>query len=144
KGFRIDVAPSFSVSTLRAQDKPLPLQDPFGVALAFDGTIPLTGTLAGRLRFGVGAYLLPTSVIHLVAHPGDEPFYPYYDNRTQRLVIIPAIAMRITKVLALGLGLNALAGVSGPAAVLPGASGAPESRIDIEATMVGAVHAGAR
>jgi hypothetical protein len=144
QGFRLDVAPTFAVSSLRAQDRLLPLADPFGVALAFDATVPLTGMLADRIRFGFGAYLLPTSVIHVIAHPGDEPFYPYYDNRSQRLVLIPALAVRITKALSVGAGMNVLAGVSGPAAVLPGASGASESRIDIEATLVGAANAGIR
>jgi hypothetical protein len=52
--------------------------------------------------------------------------------------------VRIVPGLAIGAGCNVLAGVSGPADVQPGASGAPEPRIDEEVTSVLAANVGAR
>jgi hypothetical protein len=143
-GVRAEVAPSFGVSQLRAQGETIALADPFGVALAFDATIPFTGVLKDRIRIGFGGYLPPSHALYLVARKSAEPFYPYYDNRTQRLVVIPAIAVRITDRLGVGLGLNVLGGVSGPASVQNGASGAPEPHLDLTAATSVAVNAGAR
>jgi hypothetical protein len=134
RGVRVEVAPTLGVSALSAQHKTIALEDPFGVALAFDATIPFEGALKDRVRFGFGSYLLPTSLLRVIAHPQDQPFFPYFDDRTQRLVLLPAIGVRIAKGLGIGAGVNVLGGVAGPASVDTGASGAPESRIDVEAT----------
>jgi len=144
RGYRVDVAPQLGLSALSAQGKTLALDSPFGVVVAFDATIPLEGALKDRIRFGYGGYFLPTAALRLITRAGDTPFFPYYDNRTQRLVALPALAVRILDNLGVGVGLNVLAGVSGPADVRPGASGAPESRIDEEATTVLAVNTGVR
>ncbi|HVY48597.1 MAG TPA: hypothetical protein VHB21_22060 [Minicystis sp.] len=133
-GVRVELAPTLGVSNLAAQHKTLTLEDPFGVALAFDATIPFDGVLKDRIRFGFGSYLLPTNALRVLAHPEDQPFYPYFDNRTQRLVVLPALAVKIARGLGVGVGVNVLGGVSGPASVTTGASGAPEPRIDVEAT----------
>lgn len=144
RGLRIEIAPTLGVSGLSAQGKNRPLEDPFGIALTFDATMPLTGLLKDRIRVGLAAYFPPTTALRLIARPRDEPLFPYYDNRTQRLVIIPALGLRITKRIGVGVGINVLGGVSGPATVIPGASGAPESRLDLQATTTLAVNVGAR
>lgn len=143
-GVRVELAPTLGVSGLVAQGKTRSLDDPFGVAIAFDATIPFTGALADRIRFGFAGYLPPTNVVRVIARPSDEPLFPYYDNRTQRLTLIPALAVRVTDRLGIGVGVNVLGGVSGPASVRPGASGAPESRLDLQATTTIALHAGIR
>jgi len=106
--------------------------------------VPFEGPLKDRIRVGFGGYLLPSGLLHLVARPAETPFFPYYDNRTQRLAVVPALAVKITERLGIGVGVNVLGGVSGPAVVQPGASGATESRLDLEATTRAAVHAGVR
>jgi len=144
RGVRVSLAPTLGVSRLSAQGKTLPLADPFGIALAFDATIPFEGPLKDRIRIGFAGYLPPTAALHLIAHPSDQPFFPYYDNRTQRLLLVPALAVRILDGLALGVGFNVLGGVSGPASVTTGASGAPEPRLDLDAATAVAVNAGVR
>jgi hypothetical protein len=144
RGTGLSVAPTVGVSALSAQGRALPLEDPFGVALSFATTIPLSGPLHDRIRVGFGGYFLPTGVLHLLARPIDAPVFPYYDNRTQRLVLIPALAVRLTERLAVGAGVNVLGGVTGPASVRPGASGAPESRLDLAASATAALHLGLR
>ena len=143
-GASIELAPTLGLSALAAQGRAVGLDDPFGIAIALAVTVPFEGGLKERIRLGFGGYLLPTGLLHLVARPGETPFYPYYDNRTQRLVVVPALAVKITDRLGIGVGVNVLGGVSGPAAVQPGASGATESRLNLEATTRAAVHAGVR
>lgn len=144
RGTRLSIAPTVGVSTLSADGKTLPLSDPFGVALSFATTIPLSGPLHDRIRVGFGGYFLSTGVLHLLAPPIDQPVFPYYDNRTQRLVLLPALAVRLAEGLAVGASVNVLGGVTGPAAVRPGASGAPESRLDLAANATAALHLGLR
>lgn len=134
----------WGVSSLAVQGKTTPLADPFGVTLALDATVPLPGVLRGRIRVGFAGYLPPASALHIVTREAGTPFFPYYDNRTQRLVLMPALAVRILPGLAVGVGLNLLGGVSGPAVVTPGASGAPEPRLDLVAATSVAVNAGVR
>ncbi len=143
-GVGLEVAPTLGVSSLSAQGKALPVADPFGVTLAFDASVPFEGFLKDRIRVGFGGYLPPTGALHLVAHASDQPVFPYYDNRTQRLVLLPAVAVRVLDGLAVGVGFNVLGGVSGPATVTNGASGAPEPRLALTAATSLAVNAGAR
>src|SRR5262249_42783261 len=134
RGVRLEIAPTVGYSALKAQGQTLSLVDPFGVSLAFDATVPFKGPLENRIRIGFGAYLSPSGALHLVAPPSHAPMFPYYDTRTQRLALIPAIAVRVIDGLALGVGFDVLGGVSGPASVTPGASGALEPRLSLTAT----------
>jgi hypothetical protein len=144
RGVRLTLAPTLGVSALAAQGKTTALANPFGVALAFDATIPFEGLLKDRIRVGFAGYLPPSAALHLLAHPSDQPFFPYYDNRTQRLLLVPALAVRLLDGLSIGVGFNVLGGVSGPASVTTGASGAPEPRLDLDAATAVAVNAGVR
>lgn len=144
RGSSIEIAPTLGLSTLSAQGRALGLEDPFGIAVAFAVTVPFEGLLKDRIRVGFGGYLLPSGLLHLVTRSAETPFFPYYDNRTQRLAVVPALAVRLTDRLGIGVGVNVLGGVSGPAVVQPGASGATESRLQLEATTRAAVHVGAR
>lgn len=143
-GYRVEIAALSGISALSAQEKDLPLESPFGFALALDATIPLAEPIGDRIRFGFGGYFLPSSALRLIARPTDEPLFPAYDNRTQRLVLMPALAVRITRALSIGAAVNVLGGVIGSADVRPGASGAAEPRIQVEASTQAAINAGVR
>lgn len=144
RGYRVEIAPTAGVSALQAQGETRGLEDPFGIALALDATIPFEGALKDRLRFGFGGYFPPASALRLIARPVDTPVFPYYDNRTQRLVVLAALGVKVAEWIAVGAGVNALAGVGGAADVRPGASGAPEPRLDVVATTRLAVNVGLR
>jgi hypothetical protein len=144
RGVRVELAPTVGVSALSAQGKVLPLSDPFGVTLAFDATIPFEGLLKDRIRVGFAGWLPPSGALRFIAHTADTPFFPYYDNRTQRLAVIPALAVRLRDDLGIGVALDVLGGVSGPASVQTGASGAPEPALTLGATTSVSVHAGVR
>ncbi|HRI70186.1 MAG TPA: hypothetical protein PK156_38410 [Polyangium sp.] len=138
------IAPTLSLTTLQAQDKPLPFADPFGLTLTASVALPLEGPLAKRIRIGFSGYFLPTTALRLLARSPEQPLYPYYDNRTQRLTAVPAIGIRLADWLGVGIGANILAGVRGPAKLEQGATGAPEPRIDIAASTVVSTIAGIR
>src|SRR5262249_23128985 len=55
---------------------------------------------------------------------------PYYDNRTQRLVVLPMVAARITDSVAVGIGFNALAGLAGQVVVRDGPTRSLAPRLD--------------
>jgi hypothetical protein len=114
------------------------------VAFALDSTVPLEGAVKDRIRLGFGGYFPTSRVMRLRARPAEEPFFPYYDNRTQRLVLLAALAVKIADGLAVGAGVNALGGVVGTADVGPGASGATETRINVDASTRAAVNVGLR
>jgi hypothetical protein len=67
----LSIAPTLSISTLHAQDKPLALEDPFGITLAASATLPFEGPLANRLRIGFSGYFLPTTALRLLARSPD-------------------------------------------------------------------------
>lgn len=136
KGASVAVAPTLALSTLQAQDKPLAVEDPFGITFTAAATIPFEGPLARRVRIGFSGYFLPSAALRLLARTPEQPFYPYYDNRTQRLVAIPTLSIRLAKWLGVGASANVLAGVTGPAKLERGATGSPEPRIDIAARTI--------
>lgn len=144
RGYHLEVGAMLGASALKAAGATATLEDPFGATLALDATVPFEGALKGRIRFGFAGYFLPTSAARLLTRAGNQAFFPYYDNRTQRLVALPSLAVRLFRGLSIGVGANLLAGVSGPASVERGASGAPEARVDEQATTILRANVGVR
>lgn len=144
QGIHVEIAPMLGISSLSVQGRTEALDDPFGVLLAADATVPLKGFLEDRIRVGIALYVPPSSALHLLIEPPSHPQFPYFHNRTQRLVIDPAIGIRLPQGISIGGGLDVLGGVEGPADVRPGASGAPEPRISVDATTQVAAHVGVR
>ena len=69
---------------------------------------PIASTSASRCT------CCPTRSCASLAHTPDQPFYPLYDNRTQRLVVLPAARRaRAGAGCRVGLGFNYLAGLGG-------------------------------
>jgi hypothetical protein len=144
EGVSVELAPTLGVSSLEAAGATRALDDPFGLALAFDATVPFEGALRDHVRVAFGGYFLTGGAMHLAVRPLREPTYPYFEQRTQRLVAIPSLAVRVARGVGVGLGANVLAGVRGPADVRDGASGAPEARIEEEVTTIAAANVGLR
>lgn len=132
-GYHVQLGALYALSELTAQRHAVDFSDPAGVTIGVDGDIPLTGPLAGVLRFGYGGYALPDKLMHLGTPSRSDPVFPYYENRTQRLVVLPALGVRLADWLGIGVAANFFAGVSGPSQVAHGAGNALEARIDQEA-----------
>lgn len=120
------------------------MSDRLGIVLGAATPVPFTGVLADRLFIGIALHLLPDSIVHVIARTPDQAFYPLYDNRTQRLVVLPAVAARLWRGLSVGLGFNYLAGLGGNVAATEGATRALEARVDEQIYSEVAVNAAVR
>jgi long-subunit fatty acid transport protein len=133
-----------SVSNLHINDERVGISEPLGFAFGVTLPAPLGGPLAHRFVVGFGMYALPGTVAQIIARLPDEAFYPYYDNRTQRVVILPALAARITDELSVGVAANFLATLSGRVTASEGATRALEARVDEQIPAVARLNAGVR
>jgi hypothetical protein len=133
-----------SGSGLSIQGRRAGISDPLAVLVGARTPLPLGGALENRLFFGLAVSSLPDAIVRVVSHKPDEAFFPLYDNRTQRLLVLPAIAVRLTSRLGLGFGVDYLAGAAGAIQATTGASRALEPRVDEALGAAAAVHAGAR
>jgi long-chain fatty acid transport protein len=133
-----------AVSNLTIQDRRIGISEPFGFVVGLRTPAPLGGPLADRLHLGIGLYGLPGTVVQIKARLPDEPFYPYYDNRTQRIVLLPGAAVKILPGLSVGVAINFLATLRGQVTATEGATRAVEARVDEEIPSVARLNAGVR
>lgn len=141
-GKRFTVGVLGAVANLAINDRRTGLDAPVGGLLALTAPAPLGGPLAGRLHVGLAMFVLPGSIARIVARFPDEPFYPYYQGRTERMVIIPALAVRIRDDLDVGVAANFLAGLGGGIRASEGATRAIEARVDEQVPSVARLIAG--
>lgn len=120
------------------------MSDNVGVLIGAATPVPFVGALADRIYLGVALHLLPDTIVRVVAHTPDEAFYPLYDNRTQRLVVLPAVALRLGYGLSVGVGFNYFAGLGGRVSATEGATRAIEGRVDEQIYANVAFNAGVR
>jgi long-chain fatty acid transport protein len=120
------------------------IADPVAVLAGGHAPLPLGGVLERRLYFGLALSVVPTSVLRIISRYPEEPFFPLYDNRTQRLLLLPGVGLRLTDTLSLGVAFNYLAGLSGSVQGTTGASRTIEPRVDETIGAEVAVHGGVR
>jgi len=143
-GKRFNIGMLGSFSNLQANDVRQEVTEPIGLVVGASTPAPLGGVLKDRIFLGFGLYLLPRTATQVIAHFPDEPFFPYYDNRTQRVVILPGIAVRVLDSLSIGVSANALATLAGNIQASEGATRAVEARIDEKIPTVARLNAGLR
>ncbi len=97
-----------------------------------------------HFAIGFSSYVLPQTILHVVANSPEEAFFPYYANRTQRLMLLPGIAARPFDWLAVGIGVNYLAGLGGGASASEGPTREVEASVSEELPPTAALHAGIR
>jgi long-chain fatty acid transport protein len=129
-------------SRLQIDGRTQPIEDPAGIVIGAAGPLPLRSFLEKRIYVGIALYVDPSAVVRVIARAPDEPFFPYYDNRTQRLVVLPALAVRIGWGLSAGVALNYLAGLQGQVEASEGYTRAVEPRVDEAIFATARVHAG--
>ena len=99
---------------------------------------------AGRLAFGFASYVLPTTLLHVVAPAPEQPFFPYWSNRTQRLLLLPGLAARPFDWLSIGVSVNFFAGLAGSANASVGPTREVEAGVSEELPTKAAPHVGLR
>ncbi len=129
-------------SNLEVQGERQPISDSFGVLLGATAPAPLGGALENLVHVGIGMYVPPQTIVRVIARFPDEPLFPYYDNRTQRMVLLPTLALRPHRDLALGVAVNYLATLSGAVDAREGATRGIEARVDEEIPAIARVNAG--
>jgi hypothetical protein len=107
-----------------------PIADPVGIVLGASTPIPFGGVLRERLYVGIALFIVPSGIVRVISHAPDQPFYPLYDNRTQRLMVLPTLAARLGYGFTLGITFNYLAGLDGRVSAAEGATRAIEARVD--------------
>lgn len=133
-----------AVSNLRIDDRRSPLAEPGGALFGATLPAPLGGPLAGRVGLGLGLFVLPTSIVRITARLPDQPFFPYYQGRAERLVLVPGVGVRVTDAVDVGVGVNYLAGLAGGIEAGEGATRALEARVDEVVPAVARLVAGVR
>jgi long-subunit fatty acid transport protein len=131
-----------AASNLSINERGYDLAEPLGFTIGATAPAPLGGPLEGKLFVGVGIYILPATLVRVIARFPNEPFYPWYDNRTQRIVILPGMAWRVNERFTLGVALDALAGLGGSVVAGEGPTRALDARVDEEIPTQTALHAG--
>jgi long-subunit fatty acid transport protein len=141
-GRRLSFGAASAISNLTIQDRRVAIEEPTGMVVGVTLPAPLGGPLANRLYLGLGLWLPPRSAAHVIARLPDEPFFPWYDNRTQRILVLPGAAVKITDQLAVGAAVNFAATLDGQVLASEGATRALEARIDEEVPSVARINAG--
>ena len=129
EGYKLDVSANGMLSEISAQSERASIDDPYGGTMTVAADVPLKGVLKDRIRFGVATHAMTSGLMRVKLRKSVDPFFPYYDNRTQRIVVIPALSARIANGLGVGVSVNALAGVRGDVDVRDGQSRSLEPRI---------------
>ena len=132
------------VSNLRVGERRSPLAQTGGGLFGVTLPAPLGGPLAGRLGLGLAMFVLPTSIVRITARLPDEPFFPFYQGRAERMVIVPGVGVRVTDALDVGVAANFLAGLGGGIEAGEGATRALEARVDEIVPAVARLVAGVR
>ncbi len=113
------------------------ITDPFYSHVGASVMPPFGGFLKDRVKVGI-LLVAPSGQISWVRlHTPSEPFYPYYGNRSQRVVVIPGLSAKLLDSptwgrIGLGLGFNYFAGLDGGMVGTEGATRAIEARVSME------------
>jgi long-subunit fatty acid transport protein len=110
--------------------QPKGIVDPWGIIIGAASPVPFQSILKDRLYVGLAIYVSSNTIVRVTAHQPGDAFFPLYDNRTQRLIVLPGIAARIWRGLSLGISVNYLADLNGKVAAADGAARAIEARVD--------------
>lgn len=145
---RVGGAPRFSLgflaggSTLSVGGRRQNLDDAFGLVLGAAAPVPLGGALRERVHVGAGFFLLPDKIVRAKGRAPSEAFFPLYDNRTQRVMILPSLAVRLHERLWIGVGANVLAALGGSVDVRDGPLRGLDARVNEELLTTFALTAG--
>jgi hypothetical protein len=130
--------PSLSVgyaladSRLRADGRTLEIDHPGGLLLGFSLPVALPLDWLPQVALGLALYAPPDVVVAVRGRPADEPSFPYYADRLQRWLVLPALALRFPGGLTAGAAVDFFAGIRGPVAAAEGPTGAIEGRTQEE------------
>ena len=111
------------------------IEHPLEAQLGVHFPVPFKGWMKDKLWVAIAFSSHQDIVARLRGYMASDVFYPYYDNRTQRLLLIPALSFRamdhpLYGRLSFGLGFNSLAGLAGMVVGREGPSRSVEARVE--------------
>lgn len=115
-------------------DRNIPMADFLGMGMVWP--------ILPWLSVGMVAYLPMQAALRIDQQSADAPYFPFLENRSQRLSLFPAVGLRLKHWLAIGVGLNFFSDVSGDIATSEGPTRASESTIVADASSRAAFIAG--
>ncbi len=133
-GYGSELGGVYLASQLQAEGQRRAPVSPLGFTTLGDADVPLEGALHGVFRVGMALYLLPTSLMEVSVPFATEATLPYYEGRTDRFALVPALGVRLTSWFGVGVGASVLADLQGPSDIRTGQSGAAESEISQDVT----------
>ncbi len=119
-------------SDLHAGGERLPIEDPVGFLGGYSLARPLPGRVVTAVAFGIAIHAMPGPIAHVLMRTPETPFFVAFDNRTQRDMLVPALALLLGGHVALGLSLDMFAGISGPVTMRDGQAGDVETSIFLD------------
>lgn len=120
------------------------LPEPLAIEVGLVAPVTLGGWLKDRVTLGFALQALPTKLLRLRARLPDEPLFVAYDNRAERLLVLPAIALKLPGGVQIGLAVNYLAGLAGGVRAEQGTTRGLEVRVDESVVSQAAVNLGLR
>jgi len=134
---RLMVGVTGQFASLETPQGSVGISDPFYSHVGASVPPPFGGWLKERLWVGIYLAAPSRQISWVRLHTPTEPFYPYYENRSQRLLVIPGLSLRLLDSpslgkWALGLGVNYFAGLDGGMVGTEGATRAMEARVAFE------------
>jgi Outer membrane protein transport protein (OMPP1/FadL/TodX) len=134
KKFSFFAGTTMQQAWLNTPDGSTGIKDPFYFHMGLTITVPFKGFLKDKVRIGMALIAPSEQVAYLRLHLPTEVFYPYYENRSQRLVVLPGISFLMFDnpsygKLGIGFAINYFAGLNGAIIGWEGASRAIEARV---------------
>ncbi|MBN2724191.1 MAG: outer membrane protein transport protein [Deltaproteobacteria bacterium] len=134
KGTVFEAGTVFQYSFLNTPYGDQSIRDPFYVNFSLAFNMPFRGFLKDRIRVGITGMTPINEIAWVRTRLPREIFYPYYENRTQRLIIVPGVSFLIfdTKSLGklgIGFGINYFSGLEGAIIGYEGATRSVEARV---------------
>lgn len=117
---------------LRAGRRAVDLEHAGGFVLGFNLPLALPLPWLPGLAFGLAVHAPPDVAVAIHARPPDEPAFPYFESRTARWLVLPALALRLPAGWAVGVAVDLFAGIRGPFELREGPTGAVEGRAAFE------------
>ncbi len=107
---------------------------PVDVVLGLSAPVPFEGWMSRRLWVGLVLVAAPSSLAVIRGRMATDVFYPYYDDRAQRLMVLPALSFKVMDaprrgILSVGISLNILADMDGVVLATEGAARSVEARV---------------
>ncbi len=133
-----------AVSNLRANGERMPTSEPLGLVIGATSPAPLGGKLKNRIHVGIALYALPRVMVRIQSRLPEQPFFPYYENRAQRLIVLPTLAVRVVDRVSVGIAVNFLGTLAGSVQAKDGATRSLEARVDEAVAPVAKLNAGVR